>query len=142
MKKVDNSVVDNDRIDDDHNATKQVHSGYMALSLNLYNLPKIIDVAWYKAKVRPISQTQCGGKIVKSSVIQKTSAKTKLQKQVQKRVIPAFLPPHSDVQNTRIQCANCSEKHSSSDRNCPRYVQQKKKNNKNQSYSKMFLRCH
>ena len=39
---------DTDSIVDDRNpnAIKQVYSGYTVLTFNLYNLPKIIDVAW------------------------------------------------------------------------------------------------
>ena len=54
MKKVDNSMEGNDYFVDDlnPNATKQVYSGYMVLTFNLYFWQKIIHVAWYKVKIK------------------------------------------------------------------------------------------
>ena len=120
MKKVDNSLLDNDRIDDRNtNATKQVYLGYMVISFNLYNLPKIIDVARYKVKVRTYFPNPMRCK--NFQILGHTKNKCKIPVTCN----TCNLPPHPDIQCTIIQYANCSEKHPSSDRNCPRYIQQK-----------------
>lgn len=120
-KKVDNSMEDDNCFVDDRNPNNknQVYSGYMVLTFNLYNLPKIIDVAWYKVKVRtyfpnPMRCKNC-------QLLGHTKNKCKNPETCN----TCNLPPHPDIQCTRIQCANCFEKHPASDRNCPRYIQQK-----------------
>lgn len=94
-------------------------NGNMVLTFNLYNLPNVIDVAWYKVKVKtyfpnPMRCRNC-----------QLLGHTKNKCSNQASCDICNLPPHDSTKCTRVQCANCRDEHPSSDKNCPRYIQQK-----------------
>lgn len=98
--------------------TKQCN-GYMVLTFNLYNLPKTIDVAWYKVKVKTYfpNPMRCRNCQLLGHTKNKCGNPASCDN--------CNLPPHQPAECTRQQCANCSDKHPASDKNCPRYIQQK-----------------
>lgn len=120
ISKKDNTNDNANITEDEKNKSNKVeHSGYMVLTFNLYNLPKVIDVAWYKVKVKtyfpnPMRCQKC-----------QLLGHTKNKCNNPESCVICNLPPHTSTECTRIQCANCNDNHPASDRNCPRYIQQK-----------------
>ncbi|XP_053945746.1 uncharacterized protein LOC128855121 [Anastrepha ludens] len=96
---------------------KVVPTGKIVLSFDLYHLPKVIDIAWYKVKVAPYYPTPMRCKncqLLGHTKIRCTNTAT---------CEGCNLPPHSPSDCTRKQCANCGSDHASSDKDCPRFKQ-------------------
>lgn len=94
-------------------------TGKIVLTFNLYRLPPVIDVAWYKCKVdhyfpNPMLCKNC----------QKLGHTTK-RCNGNPTCPQCSLPPHEKENCTRTFCTNCSGEHSSTDKECPRYIQTK-----------------
>lgn len=91
-------------------------TGKMIITFNLYRLPQCVDVAWYKCKVEhyypnPMRCINC-----------QRLGHTKKRCRGETTCPECSLPPH-ESKCTRILCSNCSGRHSSADKNCPRYKQ-------------------
>ena len=81
--------------------------GDMILTFNLYNLPRVLDVAWYKVKVKqyfpnPMRCRNCQLLVhTKNRCADPASCDS------------CNLPPHGE-NCTRLPCANCTQEHPSS----------------------------
>lgn len=97
----------------------RIPTGKIIVTFDLYRLPTTVDVAWYKCKVEhyipnPMRCKNC-----------QKLGHTKNRCKGNATCPECSLPPHAPEKCTRIFCTNCSEAHSSADKNCPRYVQMK-----------------
>ena len=96
---------------------KQIPSGVILISFDLYNLPDKINVSWHSVKVReyipnPMRCKNC-------QLLGHTSKRC----QNPTSCVNCNLPPH--LQCTRTYCANCAEKHPASAKECQQFIQQK-----------------
>lgn len=94
-------------------------TGKMVLTFDLYRLPSIVDVAWYKCKVdhyipNPMMCKNC-----------QRLGHTNKRCKGEATCPQCSLPPHDKEKCTRTLCTNCSGDHSSTDKSCPRYIQMK-----------------
>ncbi|XP_017463355.1 PREDICTED: uncharacterized protein LOC108356763 [Rhagoletis zephyria] len=98
---------------------KATPTGKMVLSFDLYHLPKTLDVAWYKVKVKPYfpNPMRCRNCQRLGHTKNRCSNAATCE--------GCNLPPHQPTTCTRDQCANCCDTHPSSDKNCPRFKQMK-----------------
>ncbi|KAI8116078.1 hypothetical protein CVS40_11771 [Lucilia cuprina] len=97
----------------------RIPTGKMIITFDLYRLPQSVDVAWYKCKVdhyfpNPMRCLNC-----------QRLGHTQKRCRGDATCPECSLPPHDKEKCQRTFCTNCSGKHSSSDKNCPRYLQMK-----------------
>ncbi|XP_046810014.1 uncharacterized protein LOC124420598 [Lucilia cuprina] len=98
---------------------KNIPSGVILLTFDLYTIPESIDISWYKVKVReyipnPMRCKSCQllGHTIKRCQNSPSS-------------VNCNLPPHTDTACTRLYCANCAEDHPASSNKCSKFIQQK-----------------
>ena len=99
---------------------KQIPSGVVLLSFDLYILPEKIDVSWYPAKVREYipNPMRCKNCQLLGHTTKRCNNPT--------ACVNCYLPPHPELQScTRTFCANCAENHPASSRVCKKFTQQK-----------------
>lgn len=99
---------------------KTYPSGVVLLTFDLYHLPEKIDISWRSVKTReyipnPMRCRHC----------QKLGHTKKWCKNPPS-CDNCNLPPHQDTSCTRTFCANCSEEHPASSRQCTKFIQAKK----------------
>ena len=98
---------------------KQVPTGKVVFTFDLYRLPETIDVAWYKVKVTPYIPNPMRCK--QCQLLGHTQKRCKNNPSCD----GCNLPRHNPEKCTRSMCANCMEEHSSSDKKCPKFIQAK-----------------
>lgn len=98
---------------------KMVPCGVILLTFDRYIIPEKLDISWHKVKVRPFFPNP-----MRCKNCQLLGHTQKWWKNIPKCENCA-LPPHIPEECTRTFCANCSEEHPSSSKECKIFKQQK-----------------